>query len=87
MNKLTIGSKLVVYSITSSDGVIKSSGVFKGFVALGEDTALSIELDESHKDFKGKIRLIPLGSISAIDIIELAEEEEQEDEGEKLYYS
>jgi len=87
MNKLTIGSKLVIYSITSHDGLMKSSGIFQGFVAVGEDTSLCLELDETHGDLKGKIRLIPLSSIAAIDVIEFAEEEEEEDEGEKLYYS
>jgi len=87
MNRLTVGSKLIVYSITSHDGLMKSTGIFKGFVAVGEDTSLCLELDESHGELKGKIRLVPLSSIAAIDVIEFAEEEEEEDEGEKLYYS
>ncbi len=87
MNKLTIGSKCVVYSISSHDSVMKTTGIFKGFVAVGEDTSLCIEMDENHGELQGKIRLIPLSSVTAIDVIELAEEEEVEDEGEKLYYS
>ncbi len=87
MNKLTIGSKCVVYIITSHDGIMKSSGTFKGFVAVGEETSLCLELDESHGEMQGKVRLIPVGSIAAIDVLEFAEEIEEEDEGEKLYYS
>ena len=87
MNRLTVGSKCVVYSISSHDVIMKTTGVFQGFVAVGEDTALCIEMDESHGEMKGKTRLIPLGSVAAIDVIEFAEEEETEDEGEKLYYS
>lgn len=87
MNKLTIGSKCVVYSLTAHNSIMKSRGTFKGFVAVGEDTSLWLELDESHGEMKGKTRLIPIGSIAAIDVIEFAEEEEEEDEGEKLYYS
>lgn len=87
MNKLTLGSRLVVYSISSHDGLMKSSGIFRGFVAVGEDTSLCLELDDTHGELKGKTRLIPLSAIAAIDVIELAEEEEEEDEGEKLYYS
>jgi len=66
---------------------MKSSGIFQGFVAVGEDTSLCLELNESHGKLKGKTRLIPLSSIAAIDVIEFAEEKEEEDEGEKLYYS
>ncbi|WP_236614100.1 hypothetical protein [Candidatus Aciduliprofundum boonei] len=87
LNKLTIGSKCVIYSVASHDSIMKTTGIFRGFVALGEDTSLSIELGEEHGELKGKIRLIPMGSIAAVDVIELAEEEEEEDEGEKIYYS
>ena len=87
MNRLTIGSKCVVYSISSHDSILKTTGTFKGFAAVGEDTSLCIEMDEAHGEMKGKIRLIPISSVAAIDVIEFAEEEEQEDEGEKLYYS
>jgi len=87
LHRLTIGSKCIVYSISSHDAILKTTGTFKGFVAVGEDTSLCIELDENHGDMKGKVRLIPLSSVAVIDVIEFAEEEPEEDEGEKLYYS
>ncbi len=87
MEKLTPGSKCVVYSVSSNEMVVKSSGIFRGFVALGEDTSICIELDENHGEMKGKLRLIPLGAIASIDVIELAEELEEESEEEKIYYS
>lgn len=87
MEKLTPGSKCIVYSMSSNEMVVKTSGIFRGFVPLGEDTSICIELDESHGEMKGKLRLIPLGAISSIDIIELVEDEEEESEEEKIYYS
>ncbi len=87
LEKLTPGSKCVVYSLSSNDMVVKSSGIFRGFVPLGEDTSICLELDETHGELKGRLRLIPLGSIASIDVIELAEIHEEEDEEEKIYYS
>lgn len=87
MEKLTPGSRCVVYSLSSNEMVVKSSGIFRGFVALGEDTSICLELDENHGEKKGTLRLIPLSAIASIDIIELAEPHEEEDEEEKIYYS
>ncbi|MCD6370380.1 MAG: hypothetical protein J7L63_02650 [Thermoplasmata archaeon] len=87
MEKLTPGSRCVVYSLSSNEIVVKSSGIFRGFVALGEDTSICLELDENHGEKKGILRLIPLGAIASIDVIELAELHEEDDEEEKIYYS
>ncbi len=87
MKTLTPGSKCVIYAVSSNEDVHRTSGIFQGYVPLGEDTSLCIELDDSHGDMKGKLRLIPISSIAAVDIIELADDQEEEKEEEKIYYS
>ncbi|NPA74975.1 MAG: hypothetical protein GXO25_02695 [Euryarchaeota archaeon] len=78
MIELVPGSKCVVYSVSSNDEIMKTYGIFKGFVPVGEDSSLCIELDSNHGDMQGKYRLIPTNMISAIDIIELAEPKQEE---------
>ena len=88
MNKLLPGTKCVVYSMSSNDTIVKTSGTFCGYVMLGEDTAICIEMNEKHGDMKGKIRLIPMGAVASIDVIEAPDEEEsKEKEEEHFYYS
>src|SRR5439155_241621 len=37
---------------------------------IGTDDAIVVELDESHQELKGKLRLIPLHVVLAVDILE-----------------
>ena len=87
MESLALGSKCVVYVATSREDVQKSSGTFCGFVPVGEESSMCIVLDESHGDMSGKIRLIPTNMIVAIDVVELAHEEEKKENVEGSYYS
>ncbi len=86
IKSLVPGSKCVVYLATSNDEIVKCSGKFDGFVPVGEDSSMCIILDESHGELAGKVRLIPTNMIAAIDIIEMAKEEEDEKKYEDNHY-
>jgi hypothetical protein len=74
---LTPGSKVKVRSAGPDDTALLSSGAFRGLVSIGGDNALAIELDGTGGDEKGRIRLVPIPAILAIDIVEAAKAEEE----------
>jgi len=78
---LTPGSQYRVKSLESRDHPMETVGVFKGYAALAHDTAVVIELDKSHGDDAGRLRLIPSHMILSIDVLK-AEKEKEEKEGE-----
>ncbi|MEE9236850.1 MAG: hypothetical protein V3U52_03595 [Thermoplasmata archaeon] len=83
---VTKGSRYRLTSAESREKPMETIGTFKGFTTIGTDDALVMELDESHGDLSGKIRLIPLHMILSIDVIEAADEEEEDTgEPEKMY--
>ncbi len=71
--QLTIGSKYSIRSLESRDKPLVSQGTFKGFTAFGHQDAICIELDESHGGDGGKLRVIPMHMVIAIDVISAAE--------------
>ena len=36
-----------------------TNGIFKGYATIGPDDAVVMQLDESHTEMAGRIRLIP----------------------------
>lgn len=64
---------------------METVGIFRGFTSVGPDEALVMELDEDHGEMAGKIRVVPLHMVLAIDVLEVAEEEEEAREPEKMY--
>jgi len=85
--KLTEGSRYKLYSIGGRDNPIETEGVFHGFASIGIDEAgLQIELGESHGSMKGKIRIIPLHAILAIDILDAKEDNDKEDIKDTNHY-
>jgi len=74
---LTAGSKVRVRSAGTRDEALVSSGVYRGLVSVGGDNSLAIELDESVKEEKGRIRLIPLNALLALDVLEAVKPEEE----------
>jgi len=74
---LTQGSKVSVRSAGTENAVIVSSGVYRGLVSISGDNALAIELDGSNDDPKGRIRIVPVPAVLAIDIIEAAKPDEE----------
>ncbi|MFO7677786.1 MAG: hypothetical protein R6V50_05330 [Thermoplasmatota archaeon] len=85
--KLTEGSHYKVYSIGGRDVALETEGVFKGFASIGIDEGgMQIELGESHGDMKGKIRIIPLHAILAIDMLDVKEEFKKDDSKDINHY-
>jgi hypothetical protein len=74
---LTAGSKVRVRSAGSRDEALVSTGTFRGLVSVGGDNSLAIELGDTVKEEKGRIRLIPLNALLALDVLEAAKPEEE----------
>ncbi|MEF8847585.1 MAG: hypothetical protein V5A68_00420 [Candidatus Thermoplasmatota archaeon] len=85
--ELTEGSKYKVTSIGGKNKVLETTGILKGFMSIGiEENAIMMELTEENKEREGKIRIIPLHVILAIDIIDLKENNEKDDVKETSHY-
>ncbi|HEY5606431.1 MAG TPA: hypothetical protein VIL45_07945 [Thermoplasmata archaeon] len=67
---LTKGSRYRIESMETRDRTKITKGIFRGYATIGTDDAIVIELDDSHQELKGKLRLIPLHVILAVDITE-----------------
>lgn len=74
---LTVGSKIRVRSASSENESLVSNGAFRGLVSIGGDSSLAVELDETVAEEKGRIRLIPLNAVLALDVLEAAKPEEE----------
>jgi hypothetical protein len=74
---LTPGSRVRVRSAGPEDQAIVSLGVFRGLVSIGGDNALAVELESDDRDENGRVRLVPLSALLAIDILEAAKAEEE----------
>lgn len=72
---LVPGSRVIVRSAGPEEEAIVSTGQFRGLVSIAGDSALAIELDGSGHEEKGRIRLVPLSALLAIDIVEAAKPE------------
>jgi hypothetical protein len=92
---LTSGSVLSIRSADKGEEPLVTRGTFRGYVSLGGDQAISIELEgteEKSKDessgTKGKIRLIPCATVLSLDIITSAkpEEEKKSQESRPVYF-
>jgi len=77
--QLTEESRCIIHSLGDRNTMLVSRGIFKGYSRLGNAAeAICLELDESHGDIAGKTRLIPSHVVLAIDLIEVAEERDEE---------
>ena len=74
---LTPGSRVRVRSAGPEDQAIVSQGVFRGLVSIGGDNALAVELESDDREEQGRVRLVPLSALLAIDILEAAKAEEE----------
>jgi len=71
--QLTIDSKYRIRSLESRDKPLITQGTFKGYTAFGHDDAICIELDDSHGEGQGRIRVIPAHMVIAIDVLTAVE--------------
>jgi hypothetical protein len=87
---LTVGSQVRIRSAGTRDEALVSTGVFRGLVSVGGDNSLAIELDGTVAEEKGRIRLIPLNAMLALDVLEAAKPEEEKraaaDSGASAYF-
>jgi hypothetical protein len=86
--QLTVGSKYRIRSLESRDNPLISQGVFKGYTAFAHEDAICMELDDSHKDDKGKIRVIPSHMVIALDVLSAAEDQtsKEKDQETSVYF-
>ncbi len=77
---MTKGSRYRLTSVESRGTSMRTSGVFMGFATIGTDDAVVMEMDENHEEDEGRTRVIPLHMILAIDVLETAEPEEEDEE-------
>ena len=74
---LTRGSRYRITSLEARDHPLVTSGIFIGYTAIGHDEGMCVELDETHGDEAGRIRVVPTHVIVAIDIIESVDKEQR----------
>ena len=85
--KLTEGSRYKVISIGGRDVALETEGVFKGFASIGIDEGgMQIELSERHGDMQGKIRIVALHAILAIDILDAKKDDKKDDSRDTNHY-
>ena len=85
--ELTKGSEYKVISLGGKDHVLESEGIFEGYLSVGMDEiGLLMKLNEKHGDMKGKIRIVPLHAILAIDILDAKPDDMDDDEKEMPHY-
>jgi hypothetical protein len=84
---LTQGSQYRIKSLESRDKPMETVGVFKGYAAVAHDTAIVMELDKSHGDEAGRLRLILSHMIISIDVLKAEKEkEEKQSESNAVYF-
>lgn len=85
---LVVGSSYLVRSAEARDKPMETRGKLRGFASIGQETAIAMELDESHGDITGRIRFIPLNVIMSIDVLKSVEkqEEKKEQQPEGVYF-
>lgn len=84
---LTQGSLYKIKSLESRDHPMETTGIFRGYAAVAHDTAIVMELDKSHGDEKGRLRLIPSHMIISIDVLKAEKERaEKESDSNAVYF-
>ncbi len=82
---LTKGSRYRITSMETRDKPLITHGVFRGYAAVGPDDGICMELDASHAELGGKVRIIPCHMIIAIDVVEQAEEKREKEKPGTMY--
>lgn len=84
---LTLGSTYHVRSLASREAVTETRGIFRGFVSVGSIDGIAMELDASHGELKGKMRVIPSHVVVSIDILEAAKKDEDTKDELSMHYT
>lgn len=83
---LTKGSRYRIESMETRERTKVTKGIFRGYAAVGPDDAIVIEMDESHQEQKGKLRLIPVHMVLSVDVMEQVKEEAPKTEKSQTMY-
>ena len=85
--ELTEGSNYKIISIGGKDKSLETNGIFKGYISLGVDEiGLLLKLDKNHGNMAGKIRIVPLHAILAIDVLKSKPNNKKNSEKEMPHY-
>jgi hypothetical protein len=85
--EITIGSEYKIISLGGKDNVLESEGIFEGYATVGMDEiGLLMRLNEKHGGMNGKIRIIPLHVILAIDVLDAKPDVGIDDDKEMSHY-
>lgn len=79
---LTTGSVLMLRSADKGEEPLVTKGIFRGYVNLGGDQAMSVELETKGEDGKALVRLVPCAAVLSLDIITHAKPEEEKKSAE-----
>lgn len=82
---LTKGSRYRITSMETRDKPLITHGVFRGYAAVGPDDGFCIELDGSHAELAGRIRIIPCHMVISIDVVAQAEERKEKEKPGTMY--
>lgn len=85
--ELTEGSQYKIFSLGGKENMLETEGTFKGFTSLCVDEpGLLMELNGKHGEMAGKIRIVPLHVVLAIDILKAAPNQKKGDAKEMDHY-
>lgn len=84
---LTPGSLYRIKSLESRDKPLETIGLFRGYAAIANDTAVVLDVDISAGDKKERlVRLIPSHMIISIDVLKAEKAEELKEKDSNAVY-
>jgi len=85
--EVTVGSEYKIMSLGGKENVLESEGIFEGYATIGMDEiGLLMRLNEKYGDMNGKIRIVPLHVILAIDVLDAKPDDDSDDDKEMPHY-
>ncbi len=84
MTHLTKGSRYKIVSASSTEDNVVSEGMLEGFLSMGEEPAILLNIGDSKNE---KLRIIPVSTILFIDVLEQNEVKEKREKGDVTYIS
>ncbi|MFH1013182.1 MAG: hypothetical protein V1769_01590 [Thermoplasmatota archaeon] len=85
--ELTQGSTYRIFSLGARDRMIETLGFFEGYMTIGiEEVGLLMRMNEDGGDMAGKIRIVPLHAVLAIDILQSKPNDTKKDDNEIPHY-
>jgi hypothetical protein len=85
--ELTQGSEYKIYSLGARDRMVETIGIFEGYMTIGvEEVGLLMRLNDTEGEMAGKIRIVPLHAVLAIDILQAKPNDTKKDDSEIPHY-